>query len=300
MRTAFAVENRSCAQSPPLLPQASSGEDRLVHIWDLDLKRSPDTGPEAKRARVQLPPELLLTHAGHRAPVRPAPFHASVAPKQGLDLKPSPPISDLCPKLAAIFEAKTPPGSKAHPCNSRSQRQPQTLHVLRSGAACKAGASCDLRPRLDACFQVSFARTFGARPCRPARASSESCTVSCCAAPAVAPQTMLADRGLPEAAVGAECAPLSCCGGGGAGPGGGLPVEPARRVDADERFGREPDGGRRHAAAVARVRPAAPQRGGGPGGAGEAPVRPPPRPPPPPLPPAPAPAILGRRGLGAV
>mmetsp|Transcript_6765 Transcript_6765/g.19508 ORF Transcript_6765/g.19508 Transcript_6765/m.19508 type:complete len:559 (-) Transcript_6765:257-1933(-) len=48
---------------------ASSGEDRLVHIWDLDQKRSLDTGPEAKRARVQLPPELMLTHAGHRAPV---------------------------------------------------------------------------------------------------------------------------------------------------------------------------------------------------------------------------------------
>jgi hypothetical protein len=49
--------------------QASSGEDRLVHVWDLDQKRSLDTGPESKRARVQLPQELMLTHAGHRAPV---------------------------------------------------------------------------------------------------------------------------------------------------------------------------------------------------------------------------------------
>lgn len=48
---------------------ASSGEDRLVHVWDLDQKRSLDTGPESKRPRVQLPQELMLTHAGHRAPV---------------------------------------------------------------------------------------------------------------------------------------------------------------------------------------------------------------------------------------
>lgn len=50
--------------------------------------------------------------------------------------------------------------------------------------------------------------------------------------------------------------------------GGGLPVEPARPMDHYERVGREPDGGWRHAAAVARLRPAAPARGGGPGRAG--------------------------------
>ena len=49
--------------------QASSGEDRLVHIWDLDLKREAEGVPEAKRARGMLPKELMLTHAGHRAPV---------------------------------------------------------------------------------------------------------------------------------------------------------------------------------------------------------------------------------------
>jgi hypothetical protein len=49
--------------------QASSGEDRLVHIWDLDLKREAEGVPEAKRARGTLPKELMLTHAGHRAPV---------------------------------------------------------------------------------------------------------------------------------------------------------------------------------------------------------------------------------------
>jgi histone-binding protein RBBP4 len=48
---------------------ASSGEDRLVHIWDLDQKRETEGAPEAKRARVALPKELMLTHAGHRAPV---------------------------------------------------------------------------------------------------------------------------------------------------------------------------------------------------------------------------------------
>lgn len=48
---------------------ASSGEDRLVHIWDLDLKRDVEGAPEAKRARGTLPKELMLTHAGHRAPV---------------------------------------------------------------------------------------------------------------------------------------------------------------------------------------------------------------------------------------
>lgn len=95
------IESRARAQPPSLLPQASSGEDRLVHIWDLDLKRSPDTGPEAKRARVQLPPELLLTHAGHRAPVRPAPFHASIRLQQDLDLKPPAhlrPLSEAGPR----------------------------------------------------------------------------------------------------------------------------------------------------------------------------------------------------------
>ncbi len=50
--------------------QASSGEDRLVHVWDLDSKRDTEGGPDTKRARVALPKELLLTHAGHRAPVR--------------------------------------------------------------------------------------------------------------------------------------------------------------------------------------------------------------------------------------
>lgn len=40
-----------------------------MHVWDLDQKRNVDMGPESKRARVQLPQELMLTHAGHRAPV---------------------------------------------------------------------------------------------------------------------------------------------------------------------------------------------------------------------------------------
>ncbi len=40
-----------------------------MHIWDLDQKRETDGAPEAKRARVALPKELMLTHAGHRAPV---------------------------------------------------------------------------------------------------------------------------------------------------------------------------------------------------------------------------------------
>ena len=42
-----------------------------MHIWDLEQKRNLDVGPEAKRARNALPQELMLTHAGHRAPVRP-------------------------------------------------------------------------------------------------------------------------------------------------------------------------------------------------------------------------------------
>ena len=40
-----------------------------MHIWDLDLKREAEGVPEAKRARGTLPKELMLTHAGHRAPV---------------------------------------------------------------------------------------------------------------------------------------------------------------------------------------------------------------------------------------
>lgn len=40
-----------------------------MHIWDLDLKREAEGVPEAKRARGSLPKELMLTHAGHRAPV---------------------------------------------------------------------------------------------------------------------------------------------------------------------------------------------------------------------------------------
>lgn len=40
-----------------------------MHIWDLDLKRDVEGAPEAKRARGTLPKELMLTHAGHRAPV---------------------------------------------------------------------------------------------------------------------------------------------------------------------------------------------------------------------------------------
>lgn len=66
--------------------QASSGEDRLVHVWDLDQKRSLDTGPESKRPRVQLPQELMLTHAGHRAPVSTIPFPCHTPARSGYSL----------------------------------------------------------------------------------------------------------------------------------------------------------------------------------------------------------------------
>jgi hypothetical protein len=46
-----------------LLPQ-------LLYVWDLDQSKRPGGEPEAKRARGAYPPQLLFTHAGHRAPVR--------------------------------------------------------------------------------------------------------------------------------------------------------------------------------------------------------------------------------------
>lgn len=137
-----------------------------------------------------------------------------------------------CPSSTSVrsrppFQVEHHPAANLTRVTVASNAIRKTLHALRLEAACNAGASCHPQPRPDAGLQVSFARSFGARSCRPARALSELGTVSCCVTPAVAPQTTSAHRGLPEAAVGAGCALLSCCGGGGAGAGGGLPVESA-------------------------------------------------------------------------
>lgn len=122
--------------------QASSGEDRLVHIWDLDQKRSLDTGPEAKRARVQLPPELMLTHAGHRAPVRP------ICPAFRTSSRHWPPTSDLlraahierlvafstrrCPAkgLESVHPEHRVAGSSSPPCPAEYQAQAYVLEQL--------------------------------------------------------------------------------------------------------------------------------------------------------------------------
>ena len=60
-----------------------------MHIWDLDLKREAEGVPEAKRARGTLPKELMLTHAGHRAPVGCCPY---ICRQQSVG---------LCPRLHA-------------------------------------------------------------------------------------------------------------------------------------------------------------------------------------------------------
>lgn len=56
-----------CPHRPGVL--ASCGEDQVVYVWDLDQQRRPAGEPEAKRAKGAYPPQLLLTHAGHRASV---------------------------------------------------------------------------------------------------------------------------------------------------------------------------------------------------------------------------------------
>lgn len=45
---------------------------QVVYVWDLDQQRRPAGEPEAKRAKGAYPPQLLLTHAGHRASVQTA------------------------------------------------------------------------------------------------------------------------------------------------------------------------------------------------------------------------------------
>ena len=42
---------------------------QLLYVWDLDQSKRPGGEPEAKRARGAYPPQLLFTHAGHRASV---------------------------------------------------------------------------------------------------------------------------------------------------------------------------------------------------------------------------------------
>ena len=42
---------------------------QLLYVWDLDQSQRPGGEPEAKRARGAYPPQLLFTHAGHRASV---------------------------------------------------------------------------------------------------------------------------------------------------------------------------------------------------------------------------------------
>ena len=42
---------------------------QLLYVWDLDQNKRPGGEPEAKKARGAYPPQLLFTHAGHRASV---------------------------------------------------------------------------------------------------------------------------------------------------------------------------------------------------------------------------------------
>ncbi len=42
---------------------------QLLYVWDLDQSKRPGGEPEAKKARGAYPPQLLFTHAGHRASV---------------------------------------------------------------------------------------------------------------------------------------------------------------------------------------------------------------------------------------